>query len=118
MPAVRTNEVGHYDGMNLLVMGGAEPLAIDAYGTQAAASPYGVHDMSGNVREWVADWYDAASHKKMAGHDPKGPGHGTKKVTKGGCYDSFAYEVRTSARLAIAPEVTDAFTGFRVVLVD
>jgi formylglycine-generating enzyme required for sulfatase activity len=115
---VRTSEIGHFDGENLLALGGASGLGSDAYSTRPAPSPRGCYDMSGNVREWVADWYDSSSHKKMATHNPKGPGHGTKKVTKGGCYDSFAYEVRCSARLALSPETTDAFTGFRVVLAE
>lgn len=113
--SVRTTAVGHFNGMDPLLDTPAS-LARTAVYPKEAKSPYGCYDMSGNVREWVQDWYDPSSHKKMDTHNPKGSGHGTKKVTKGGCYDSFAYEVRVSARLALDPETTDAFTGFRIVL--
>lgn len=86
------------------------------YGTNVAKSPYGLYDASGNVREWIADWYDADALKTMADRNPTGPGHGTRKVTKGGCYDSFAYELRVSARRPLPPDTTDAYTGFRVVM--
>lgn len=118
---VRTTPVGFYNGINLLekpTKGAlvAKTLGETQYGTKVATSPSGCYDMTGNVREWVADWYDPQSLKLMPAHNPKGPGHGTRKVTKGGCYDSFAYETRVSARVPLSPETTDAYTGFRVVV--
>jgi formylglycine-generating enzyme required for sulfatase activity len=91
---------------------------LERAGTREARSPWGTYDMSGNVREWTSDWYSAKGHSDAADRNPTGAGHGTLKVTKGGCYDSFAYEVRTAARWPMAPEKVDQHTGFRVVLSD
>jgi len=33
----------------------------------------GIHDMTGNAREWVADWYEENYYQKMQKHNPIGP---------------------------------------------
>ena len=121
---VATSEVGFYNGINMLKPSAETASTANTnsfllekrFGTQTAKSPVGCYDMSGNVREWVSDWYHQDGLQQASERNPKGLGHGTKNVTKGGCYDSFAYEVRVSAKLALKPETTDAYTGFRIVI--
>ncbi len=74
---------------------------------------FGLHDMHGNVQEWVADWYDPNYYAKSAKEDPKGPVKGNVRVTRGGAFADNAYYCRSAARFQrgdIAYHV-----GFRVV---
>lgn len=122
--SVKTKPVGFYNGINMLeyspkidakVRGNPE-IALEKYGTHLAKSPCGCFDMSGNVREWVGDWFDSEYYKMMPANNPQGPGHGYKKVAKGGSFDDPAYEVRVSSRMPLLPETTDAYTGFRIAI--
>lgn len=108
---VLTTPVGFYDGTHKLPLRQGDP---DQQTTQVAKSPVGAYDMSGNVWEWVADWYSPGYFKTAPPSNPKGPDTGTEKIAKGGCYDSLAQGVRVAERLPLPPDHADAYTGFRV----
>jgi formylglycine-generating enzyme required for sulfatase activity len=80
------------------------------------ASPYGVLDMAGNVREWLADWYDAGYYGVSPESNPTGPATGQYKVLRGGSWHSDLYSIRSSDRQYGAPNTRDVTVGFRCAL--
>jgi len=76
-------------------------------------SPYGVHDLAGNLYEWVADWYDDAFYTPRPTLNPRGPLTGTAKVQRGGSYINGPYRLRTAFRTKSDPTEHDPHVGFR-----
>lgn len=77
------------------------------------ASVFGALDMSGNVWEWVNDWYDENYYKTSPSSNPPGPDSGTHKVIRGnGWYDIFS-DVRSALRSRFFPKTTFDNLGFR-----
>jgi formylglycine-generating enzyme required for sulfatase activity len=76
------------------------------------ANAWGLHDMSGNVFEWCADWYD---EKLSGGTDPRGASSGPLRVCRGGSWGSYAIGSRVANRNYYYPTLTDFNIGFRVL---
>ncbi len=52
-------------------------------------SPYGAVDMSGNVWQWVGDWYAKDYYQNAPSRNPKGPASGSWRVVRGGSWYSI-----------------------------
>ncbi len=77
-------------------------------------SPYGVKDMAGNAREWVADWYDADYYRDAPERNPQGPDKkGVVRSIRGGSWHSPASDITTSARGRGGFALQTHGTGFR-----
>ncbi len=76
-------------------------------------SVYGVHDMAGNVWEWVADWYDRKYYKKRVRNNPQGPERGVFKVMRGGSWVNYEDTLHSAFRRWGRPYVRFNDTGFR-----
>jgi formylglycine-generating enzyme len=61
-------------------------------------SPTGLFNMSGNVREWVQDWYDPEYYSIAPEKNPKGPENGILKVLRGGSWSSFDADLTVTSR--------------------
>jgi formylglycine-generating enzyme required for sulfatase activity len=77
------------------------------------ATPLGLHDLSGNVSEWIGDYYLSFVNPAPV-TDPLGPDDGTRHVIRGANWKSA---VATDLRLAARDGADAASTtiGFRVV---
>lgn len=90
------------------------------YGTHAvgtkACNELELSDMSGNVWEWCADWYDASRYSDDVTSNPVGPVTGSYRVLRGGSWDSYSWCCRVSARDFCAPWLKFNNIGFRLAL--
>jgi formylglycine-generating enzyme required for sulfatase activity len=76
------------------------------------ANAWSLHDMHGNVWEWVQDWL--GNYRALARHNPTGPESGTAKVYRGGSWNVEAPLCRSSSRQANRPDHRSRRVGFRV----
>jgi formylglycine-generating enzyme required for sulfatase activity len=70
--------------------------------------------MSGNVWEWVNDWYSSTYYASSPSSNPTGPATGTARVLRGGSWNLVTFNVRSSYRFFGTPDVAIDRIGFRV----
>jgi len=79
------------------------------------ASRYGLHDLAGNVSEWVADcWHDSYRRAPNDGAAWVNPGCRTR-VVRGGSWASSPAQTRSAWRQGNGADNTSGRIGFRVV---
>lgn len=81
-----TTPVGFYNGKTY-----------DGYETEAAASPYGLYDMAGNVWQWVGDDYPNQHYRYL----------------RGGSFYSYEVDLRVWKNNSAAPTYYSPAVGFR-----
>ena len=109
-------------------------LGADAGSTQTVGTKQpnalGIYDMSGNITEWVWDWFDSykssyyftdSSISKPVNPtavsiiNPRGPASGTERVRRGGGWSNAVGNVRNVVRNSQVPGDATWVNGFRVV---
>ncbi|MDI6770890.1 MAG: SUMF1/EgtB/PvdO family nonheme iron enzyme [Anaerolineales bacterium] len=101
-----------YLNYNFQVSGNAE---VGSY--PSGAGPYGALDMSGNLWEWVADYYGETYYQIAPARNPPGPSWGEGRVMRGGSwaseFDKYVAYVTTAFRLWNYDYISSDVLGFR-----
>jgi formylglycine-generating enzyme required for sulfatase activity len=92
----------------------------DGYSGTSPAGNYqpnglGLHDMTGNVWQWLNDWYDERYYSKSPKDNPRGATSGVDRVVRGGSWLNGPNDVRAADRNNSAPNYRSSDIGFRIV---
>ena len=108
----------HIDANMAVYFGNPDNSTADRDDMTYKVNVYGLYHMSGNVWEWVWDWYDSDwySNVEASAKDTLGPHSGSGRVNRGGSWNFEANFCRVSARLSSLPDNKSNDLGFRVCL--
>ena len=77
------------------------------------ANGYQLYDMTGNVSEWVADWFTVDYYSQSPATNPTGVESAVNRVVRGGSWVSSEGSLRTAVRDYLSPDSKYTNTGFR-----
>lgn len=77
----------------------------------------GIYDMTGNVMEWVSDWYSIDYYRLSPKENPEGPAAGTFRVYRGGGWNNGPKSMSTTFRkIGAIPSYSLENLGFRLAI--
>jgi sulfatase modifying factor 1 len=101
-----TNYAWHYNNSHY----GSHPVG------EKKPNGLGLYDMSGNIGEWMSDWYDEGYYAKSPVDNPQGPETGEKRVVRGGYWGDLNMWLRIARRIGFDPNTKSPGYGVRLVL--
>jgi len=103
-PTTNSDDRANFDNV-VIKQGGQHPSGVN---------PFGIYDLSGNVAEWVYDWF--VPYDRTQTENPLGASTGTLRVVRGGSYADNSDTIRGDYRGSQSPNVENNRTGFRCVI--
>ena len=89
------------------------PSALPSVGS-TPANALGLTDLSGVCHEWCADWFDETYYEQSPQRNPRGPVHGTRKVSRGGAWRHADPWSPVAHRSSLPPHLRYSYYGVRL----
>ncbi len=113
---INTSQV-NYDGDypykgNIIGLDRKQPVPVGSL----PANPWGLHEVHGNVWEFVQDWHKVDYYKTSPMNNPKGPAEGSFRIRRGGSWRFDAKFCRSAFRGRFRPDSKSKLSGFRLAM--